>query len=137
MIPRPDHVRTLRGTPFGWLDARLLRGGWLRRLPPESLLAYVFLCLAADRHGVSYYRRSRISDELGLDDQRLHRGLARLHELELVAYAPFYRGAEDGYHQVLPLPSASPPPSSAGSLLTGLASRLERRFAPERLDRPE
>lgn len=108
MIPCPDRVRALRGTPFAWLDARLLRGGWLRALSLEELGAYVFLCLAADRQGVSYYRRSRIGEELGLDDQQAHRALARLRELQLVAYAPFHAGAPDGFHQVLPLPPHRP-----------------------------
>lgn len=123
MVPWPDRVRTLRGTPFGWLDARLLRGGWLRVLPLEALAAYVFLCLAADREGVSYYRRARIGEELGLDDQQVYRALASLRELELVAYAPFHAGAPDGYHQVLALPSAAPKP---WAFMEDLAARLGR-----------
>lgn len=121
VIPRPDQVRSMRGTPFAWLDARLLRGGWLRALSLEELAAYVFLCLAADRHGVSWYRRARIGQELGLDDQQVHRALSRLRQVGLVAYAPFHPGAADGRHQVLPLP-ATPPPRP--SLLDELAARL-------------
>lgn len=121
VIPRPDQVRSMRGTPFAWLDARLLRGGWLRALSLEELAAYVFLCLAADRHGVSWYRRARVGQELGLDDQQVHRALSRLRQAGLVAYAPFHPGAADGHHQVLPLP-ATPPPRP--SLLDELAARL-------------
>jgi hypothetical protein len=123
MVPRPDRVRTLRGTPFGWLDARLLRGGWLRVLSLEALAVYVFLSLAADRAGVSYYRRARIGEELGLDDQQVFRALRDLRERELVAYAPFHSGAPDGYHQVLALPSAAPAPLP---WLEDLAGRIGR-----------
>jgi len=109
VVPRPDRVRTIQGTPFGWLAAQLHRGGWLRVLTPEAVAAYAFLCLAADRNGVSYYRRDRISRELGLDDHDLHAVLARLEELDLVAYRPFKAGAADGYRQVLSLPPGPPP----------------------------
>ena len=71
---------------------------------------YAFLCLAADRRGVSFYRRDRIARELGLDDSELSAALARLRELDLVAYQPFRRGAADGFHQVLSLPTGGPPP---------------------------
>ncbi len=38
---------------FGWLDARLWRDGWLEVLTAEDLAVYAFLCLVADRQGVS------------------------------------------------------------------------------------
>jgi len=112
-VPRPDRSRTLQGTPFGWLDARLHRRGWLRKLSCEALAVYTFLCLVADRQGVSYYRRDRISLELGLSDQAVHQALHRLCELDLVAYAPFHVHAADGYHQVLGLPCGNPPATSS------------------------
>jgi len=108
VVPRPDCVRTLPGTAFGWLDARLHHDGWLRALIPEALAVYTFLCLAADRRGVSFYRRDRIARELGLDDTEVAAALARLTALDLIAYTPFRPGAADGFHQVLALPSDGP-----------------------------
>lgn len=106
---RPDRVRTLSGTPFGWLDARLLHRGWLRALCPEATAAYAFLCLVADREGVSFYRRERIARELGLCETRLHQALRQLEALDLVAYRPFRAGAAEGFRQVLALPTTRPP----------------------------
>jgi hypothetical protein len=109
IVPRPDRVRTLDGIAFGWIDAALHRGGWLRVLSPEAIAVYTFLCLVADRSGVSFYRRARIARELGLDEIGIASALARLIELDLVAFQPFRQGAQDGFHQVLSLPEQGPP----------------------------
>ena len=125
VIPRPDRVRSLRGACFGWIAAEIHRQGWLRLLDCETLAAYTFLCLAANRDGVSYYRRERIGRELGLDDAQIHRALRRLEELDLVAYRPFRPGAADGFRQVLSLPEGQAP-SLANEFVAGLAERLGR-----------
>lgn len=109
IVPRPDRVRTLEGIAFGWIDAALHRGGWLRVLSPQALATYTFLCLVGNRAGVSFYRRDRIARELGLGDKELADALTRLCELDLVAYQPFRAGAADGFHQVLSLPEQGPP----------------------------
>ena len=50
VVPVPHRVRRLNATRgFGWLDARLLRDGWLDVLRAEDLAVYVFLCLVGDR----------------------------------------------------------------------------------------
>lgn len=117
VVPRPDRIRQLQGVAFGWLDARLLQDRWLLAMPAPTQAVYLFLCLAADRQGVSFYRRDRIGDALGLDDHEVARGLARLRELDLTAYAPFGPHAVDGFHQVLSLPGSGPPTSP---VITGL-----------------
>lgn len=122
LVPRPDRVRQLQGLAFGWLDARLLQERWLPTVPAPALAIYTFLCLAADRQGVSFYRRDRIGQALGLDDQEVARGLARLRELDLVAYVPFRPHAVDGFHQVLSVPRGGPPPSPLITAL-GFATR--------------
>jgi hypothetical protein len=123
---RPDRVRSISGTAFGWLDARLLQEGWLAALGAEGTAAYAFLCLAADRQGLSYYRRDRIAHALALSDQALHHALSRLETLDLVAYRPFHRRAADGVRQVLALPAGPPPASGAEAFVLGLAERLGR-----------
>lgn len=111
VVPRPDRVRRTAGVAFGWIDTRLLRDGWLGALPAPAAGVYLFLCLAADRQGVSFYRRDRIARAVGLDDVEAARALARLRELDLVAFAPFRPHTVDGFHQVLALPAGGPPVS--------------------------
>lgn len=134
VVPRPDRRRGLQGVRFGWLDADLLRRGWLRELPVEATAVYAFLCLAADRDGVSFYRCSRIGEELGLDEQQVARALARLRELDLVAFAPFRPSSPDGYHQVLSLPRQGGADGTLQSLLARLERRLEGGDARERAE---
>lgn len=126
VVPRPERVRRLGpGVAFGWIDARFHREGWLEALTPSALAAYVFLCLAADREGVSFYRRDRIGRALGLDDDaEVARALRRLRDLDLVGYAPFSAHAVDGFHQVLSLPTGGPPASPlAATLCSGPSAR--------------
>jgi len=109
VVPRPDRVRSLgRATGFGWLDARLVRGGWLAVMSPEELAVYAFLCLVADHQGVSWYRRDRIREVLCLDERAVWHALDRLEQLGLVAYQPFHRNASEGFRQVLDLPASGP-----------------------------
>ena len=66
VVPRPDRVRQIERRAFGWLDAKLHHHKWLEVMTAEDIAVYVFLCLAADRQGVSWWRRDRIgrSEEL-------------------------------------------------------------------------
>lgn len=106
VVPRPDRMRSLGGANgFGWLDARLVRDGWLAVMSPEELAVYVFLCLVADRQGVSWYRRDRIREALCLDERAVWQALERLEQLGLVAYQAFHRNASEGFRQVLDLPA--------------------------------
>ena len=127
ITPHPDRVRSISGTAFGWLDARLHHDGWLRALTPDALAVYTFLCIAADRRGVSFYRRDRIARELGLDDTDVATALTRLTDLDLISYTPFRPTAADGFHQVLSLPSDGPGralPDEALLPLDGLIAKM-------------
>lgn len=111
VVPELGRVRALgEAAGFGWLDARLLRDGWLEVLTAEDLAVYAFLCLVADRQGVSWYRRDRIRAALGLGEQAVWHALARLDALGLVAYRPFHEHASEGFRQVLAVPAGGPPP---------------------------
>lgn len=108
IVPKPNRVRQPGRSGFGWLDARLLKDDWLSRMPPDSAAAYVFLCLAGNRQGVSWYRRDRISQVVGIEHTRLRKALSRLVELDLIAYRAFSHHASDGFHQVLSVPHGGP-----------------------------
>lgn len=103
-----DRVRRPQGTAFGWIDARLKNERWLGVLGADATAVYTFLCLAANRDGVSWYTRARIGGELGLTDVVLEDALARLEALDLVAYKPFSTHAVDGWRQVLSVPAGGP-----------------------------
>lgn len=101
--PQPDRVRRIEGS-FAWLDHRLLRHGFLERLTLEDLGVYLFLILAADREGTSWYRKEKICDALGLSWSQFEQARRRLIERGLIAFEPYRAGGVNGVHQVLPLP---------------------------------
>lgn len=110
VVPEPGRVRSLESAAgFGWLDARLWRDGWLSVLTAEDVSVYAFLCLVADRQGVSWYRRDRIRAALGLEERAVWQALSRLEGLGLVAYRPFHAQAAEGFRQVLAVPAGGPP----------------------------
>lgn len=109
VVPRPDRVRTLNGTYFGWIAVVLLRAGWLKVLRPDDVAVYLLLCLAADRKGVSFYRRGRMACEIGLGEDGVNTALGRLVRFDLIAHRPFRPGAPDGFWQVLSVPAGGPP----------------------------
>jgi hypothetical protein len=118
--PRPDLFRRPDGAPFGWLEARLLKDGWLARLGPDSTAVLVLLALAADRQGASFYGRDKMGVLLGLDRSAVDRALARLVDLGLVVQRPWSEGHPDGVWQLLPVPLAprrDAPAETLGSVL--------------------
>ena len=71
---RPDRVRSTQGG-FAFLPNRFLHGGFFASLNHRECALYLFLVLAADRHGLSYYRHDRICStlEMTLDEYLLVR----------------------------------------------------------------
>jgi hypothetical protein len=67
---RPDRLRRIDGQSFAFLPHRLLRDGFLSSLRPDEQRLYLFLVLAADRDGISFYSCDRIGSilEMVLDD---------------------------------------------------------------------
>lgn len=124
VIPRPERMRQLRSSAFGWIDARLLKDGWLSFMEAEEIAVYLFLCLVANQQGVSWYRRDRIREALNLSEDAVRRALSRLVERDLVAYAPFRRFDSEGFRQVLSLPSSGP--SSSEETISNLRSEEGR-----------
>ena len=56
----PDRVRRIAGQGFSFIPHRFLRGGFLASLTPNELNLYIFLVLAGDRHGISFYHYDKI-----------------------------------------------------------------------------
>jgi hypothetical protein len=95
----PERVRRIGGQSFAFLLHRFLRDGFLQALSRDQLALYVFLVLAGNREGVSFYRYDAICSTLALslDDYILARNA--LIDMDLIAF--------DGTRfQVLSLPDA-------------------------------
>lgn len=102
LVPEPARVRRIH-TSFAWLDHRLLRDGHLEEMSLVEVALYVFLVLAGDRNGVSFYNKATISKKLNLDWDDFERAKRALLEKELIAFRSFTPGDVDGFYQILPL----------------------------------
>jgi hypothetical protein len=96
-ILNPDRVRRIDGG-FSFIPHQFLTDGFLDSLQPQELTLYVFLILAADRHGLSYYSYERICTLLHMTVEQYIAARDGLIEKDLIAF--------DGtVFQVLSLPS--------------------------------
>ena len=100
---RPNRIRTVE-RPFAWLPCRLLINGLFKDMSDQAKLLYIFLCLAADRQGMSYYGDKRILSHFQLMSHNIDNARNELILKDLIAY--------DGRHyQVLSLPLPNPEPT--------------------------
>jgi len=106
-IPQPQNVRKIQGS-FAWIDHRLMRDGYLPIMTHEDLGLYLFLTLAADRNGVSFYRKEKICDILSLSFQQFEIARDRLIDLNLIAYQSYSVISPNGFYQVLPIRTPAP-----------------------------
>ena len=106
-VPDPKRQRRIQGS-FAWIDHRLLRNGFLAVMTTQEQSLYLFLTLAADRNGVSFYRQERISDLLGLDAQAFTVARDRLVELGLLLFDPYSVTSPNGFYQLLPVDHDAP-----------------------------
>lgn len=94
----PQRVRRIGDESFAFVPHRFLRGGFLSSLDPEERGLYLFLVLAADRNGLSFYGYDRICSALELTLEQYIEARNGLIDKDLVAF--------DGRRfQVLSLPA--------------------------------
>ncbi len=123
-IPQPQNVRQITGS-FAWIDHRLLRQGYLQTMTHQEMALYLFVVLAADRHGVSFYRKEKICDLVALDFQQFEVARDRLIGAKLIAFERYSAFSPNGYYQVLPVEKAGPArrPSEIVQLTKGLSQK--------------
>lgn len=80
-----DRVRQA-GTSFGFISHRFLSDGYFRSSTQHELLLYMFLVLAADRHGLSYYSGKSICSLLSCSTQEYEEARNRLIARKLIEY---------------------------------------------------
>lgn len=91
-----ERVRRIKGG-FSYIPHRFLTDGFLEDLSQKELLLYLFLVLASDRYGLSYYAYDRICSMLKLTGEDYIEARDNLLERDLIAF--------DGtLYQVLDLP---------------------------------
>ena len=71
---------------FSFIPHRFLTDGFLAGLQPQELLLYVFLVLAADRYGLSYYSDDRICSLLQLSTEQYITARDGLIKKDLIAF---------------------------------------------------
>jgi hypothetical protein len=93
----PERIRQIEGS-FGFIPHRFLTDGFLAAMSQHELLLYLFLILAADRYGLSFYSCNSICSLLGLTIDQYLKAKDGLIEKDLIAF--------DGtIFQVLSLPA--------------------------------
>jgi len=84
-ILNPDRIRQICGG-FSFIPHRFLTDGFLKSLSPPELLLYIFLVLAADRYGLSFYSYDRICSFLHLSVEQYIEARDGLIKKDLIAF---------------------------------------------------
>ena len=93
-----DRIRRIDGG-FSFIPHRFLTDGFLKALSQQELLLYIFLVMAADRYGLSFYSYDRICSCLHMTLEQYSAARDGLIEKDLIAF--------DGtLFQVLSLPAS-------------------------------
>ena len=82
----PERVRSIAGHSFAFVPHRFLRDGFFASLSADQLRLYLFLVLAADRNGVSYYHYDSICSVLELPLESYLRARNALIAKDLIAF---------------------------------------------------
>ena len=93
----PTRVRNIQGS-FSFLEHRFLRQKFFENLTQHELLLYLFLVLASDRHGISYYSYDRICSITGITLDEYICARNGLIDTDLLAFDGFF-------FQILSLPA--------------------------------
>jgi hypothetical protein len=81
----PDRIRQNEGS-FGFIPHRFLTDGFLAALSKHELLLYLFLVVAADRYGLSFYSCNSICSQLTLTVDQYLKARDGLVDKDLIAF---------------------------------------------------
>jgi hypothetical protein len=133
-IPRPQRLRRIQHS-FAWIDHRLLRSEFVHVMTHQDQSLYLFLALAADCNGVSFYRKEKAADILGLDAGEFEVARDRLIDMGLLAFEAYSAVSVNGFYQLLPVDGqppdfASMTPTAPGPLQDASVPIASPRVAP-------
>lgn len=80
-----ERVRRIGGS-FAFIEHRFLRDGFFGSLPHDELMLYIFLVIAADRAGLSYYGYDKICTLLAMDVDEYIAARNALLDKDLIAF---------------------------------------------------
>ena len=80
-----NRIRRIDGG-FSFIPHRFLTDGFLKALSQQELLLYIFLVLAADRYGLSFYSYDRICSSLRMSLEQYTAARDGLVEKDLIAF---------------------------------------------------
>jgi hypothetical protein len=123
-VPKKRKLRKLN-PPFAWIDCRLLTAGYLQAMTCQDMALYLFLALAADKNGVSFYSKEKICYLLGFDSKQFHTARHRLINLGLVAFEGYNATSPNGFYQVLQIVKDAP--NMAKELIEGTLKNVTQR----------
>lgn len=83
---------------FSWIDQKLIREKHFQLCDAKSLGVYLFLIMAGDSQGLSYYSEASICKNLSINMIELTKSRQELINADLIAY-------ENPIYQVLSIPS--------------------------------
>ena len=106
-IPQPQRLRRIQHS-FAWIDHRLLRSGFVQTMTHQDQSLYLFLALAADRNGVSFYRKEKACNILGLEFAQFEVARDRLIDMGLLAFQSYSALSVNGFYQLLPVDGRPP-----------------------------
>ena len=106
-IPQPKNIRNFNGS-FAWIDHRLMRNGFINIMTHHDMGLYLFLVLAADKNGVSFYRKEKICEAVSLDYNQFEIAKDRLINMKLIAFEGYSMLSPNGYYQILPIKDEAP-----------------------------
>jgi hypothetical protein len=117
----PERVRRIDGS-FSFIPHRFLTEGFLASLNQHELLLYLFLVMAGDKYGLSYYGEKSICSLLHLEPEAYNEARKFLIGKDLIAF-------NGVLFQVLALPEkplyANPPPELP-ALICGIGKEMRR-----------
>ncbi len=99
-VLKPERIRKISSS-FAFIEHRFVSDGFLKRLGHHEILLYLFLVLASDRNGISYYSYDSICSILHLGLEEYLEARDALIEKDLIAF-------DGGLFQVLSLPKGGP-----------------------------